>query len=242
MKHLNKLLVFFSIILFLASCTSTRNATSDSYIQKRKYNKGYYVNHIGKVEKKQNSKAVYHYVEQDIEISNVNMDTNSKAEIIDISSDNTPKLEIVEEVIISDKIDNSRQVEVATIKEVNNKNITNKDKLITDNKARNEIEKTPNSNHHPKLDILALLALVFAVFSLLFLFLGFSFIFYNSISIALLLMLISMILAILGFILGIISLVRTINIADRYKGKAIAIIGSIISAAILLLMVIWFNV
>ncbi len=59
MKTLNKLLFYYLLLIIIAtSCKTTQNVSDSSFIQKRKYNKGFYINKLNGSQKK-NIKTVY---------------------------------------------------------------------------------------------------------------------------------------------------------------------------------------
>jgi len=138
MKTIKHLLGLLTVVAFLSACSTSNDVVTGNYIQKRKYNKGFYVSHKGKKEKQQ--KVENSVVVSSGKVSNeINPEVSYKSGINNNESVNTYDNNLVastDEHFIS--IVNSKlPMVVEPTTAINNEKVTK----LSDTKIENRVSK-----------------------------------------------------------------------------------------------------
>lgn len=252
MKTLKQIIGLFTITAVIGSCSITNKVVTNEFIQKRKYNKGYYVSHKSKkiiFQKENNILVRSKNDEQEKENrvflnSKINVNDNKNDDKLLVSTDNK---KLVVRTIIPQ---NSQKFNVQIIQKnpIFHTNKKEKKNTIRDIKKQtkqqfkmyksNLLELILNNNNDDdksSLSGMALVSFILGILALVFLVIAIPTAFSNAILSGLFLFM-SGILSVVGIIFSAIGLGQTSKKGKR--GKGFAITGLVLSLLIFLIFLI----
>jgi len=166
MKLRNRLTILILLVVAISSCS-----VNNSFIQKRKYKKGYHLSMKKKINNSDNSKRKDNQPEQKDELAKENSfsKTSEKSNVALIETENTStKNKTATEDVVKEAIKNNGNKENAN--HINTKNLAEQIKNVVDNKLiikSDTASKTSTSDNSELINIILIVILVLLILALI---------------------------------------------------------------------------